>query len=359
MTERPAGHDPLGYDLPGNSWGRIMRFAAITGWGMYVPDRVLTNDDLAQFVDTSDEWIRSRTGIRERRVAAEHETAASMATHAGRFACEKAGIDPSEIELVVAATFTPDQYMPSVASVVQGGLGANRAAAFDLNAACSGFVYALAVGTQFIQAGTYSRVLVVGVDLISRFLNYQDRSTCVLFGDGAGAVILEPSADPEGVLAIDLGSDGDNAEHLTLGDPAAFGGLNGAETIRRPFIEMNGQEVFRFAVKMMGDSTARVIRQAGLSTRDIDLFIPHQANQRIIDAAAKRLAIAPERVWVNVDRYGNTSAASIPICLVEADGAGALRAGMNVAMVGVGGGLSWASAVVRWSEAGTTQAPAS
>lgn len=325
-----------------------MHYAAISGWGMYVPERVLTNEELSTIVDTSDEWVRSRTGIRERRVVAPEETTVSMSVAAGRAACARAGVDPSEVELVIVATFTPDQYMPSTASLVQDKLGARRAAAFDLNAACSGFVYALATGSQFIQTGLFSKVLVIGTDLASRFLDYGDRRTCVLFGDGSGAVLLQPSATPAGLLSIELGSDGASGEHLTLGSPAAFVGLNGARIIQRPFIEMNGQEVFRFAVKVMGEAAISAIEKANLTYKDIDLLVPHQANLRIIDAAAKRLALPRDRVWVNVERYGNTSAASIPICLVEAEEVGAIADGMNVVLVAFGGGLTWAAGVVRW-----------
>lgn len=329
-----------------------MFHAAVTGWGMYVPEHVLTNDDLAQFMDTSDEWIRTRTGIRERRTATASETTTSMATEAGLAACRKAGIEPAELDLVIVATFTPDQYMPSTASSVQHRIGATRAAAFDMNTACSGFVYALATGVQFVKAGTYTKVLVIGADLVSRFLDYTDRSTAVLFGDGAGAVVLEPSVADEGVLSIELGSNGAAGHHLTLGDPEAFVGLNGARTIDRPFMKMNGPEVFRFAVRIMGEAAASAILKAGLTFADIDLLIPHQANLRIIEAAAKRLELPRDRVWVNVDRYANTSSASIPICLVEAEQEGALTDGMNVAIIGFGGGLTWAASVIRWGAGG-------
>lgn len=329
-----------------------MYHAAVTGWGMYVPDHVLTNEDLAEVMDTSDEWIRTRTGIRERRTAAATETTTSMATAAGKAACLQAGIDPAELDLIIVATFTPDQYMPSASSQVQHALGATRAAAFDMNTACSGFVYALATGAQFVQAGTYSKVLVIGADLVSRFLDYTDRGTAILFGDGAGAVVLEPSVIQEGVLSIELGANGAAGEHLTLGDPESFVGLNGARSIDRPFMKMNGREVFRFAVRIMGEAAATAILKAGLTFADIDLLIPHQANLRIIEAAAKRLELPRDRVWVNVDRYANTSCASIPICLVEAQEVGALQDGMNVAVIGFGGGLTWAASVIRWGAEG-------
>jgi len=327
----------------------MLRYAAITGTGMYVPGQVVTNDDLSKLVDTSDEWIRSRTGIAERRIADATETSVSMAVAAARQACAQAGIDSAELDLVIVATYTPDQLMPSVASLVQNELGAKHAGAFDLNAACSGFVYALSVGSQFVRTGAAEKVLVVGADFVSRFLDFTDRRTCVLFGDGAGAVILEASDEPAGLLSMDLGSDGSMGHHLTLGSPKRYVGLNGARTVDRAFMQMNGQEVYRFAVKVMGEAAATVVERAGLTYDDIDLFIPHQANLRIINHAARRLELPREKVWVNVDRYGNTSNASVPICLVEAEEAGALRRGMNVVLVGFGGGLTWAAGVVRWT----------
>lgn len=329
-----------------------MRYAAITGWGMYVPERVVTNDDLAQFVDTNDEWVRTRTGIAERRLADPAETSVSMGVAAAREALRVANVDPADIELVITATYTPDQYMPSVSSQIQNEIGAVRAGAFDLNAACSGFVYALTVGTQFIQAGTMKNVLVVGADLVSRFLDFTDRTTCVLFGDGAGAVVLQASDEPAGLLSSDLGSDGSAGRHLTLGSPERYTELNGARTIDRAFMEMNGNEVFRFAVKVMGEAAAIAVDKAGLTYDDIDLLVPHQANLRIINAAARRLELPRDKVWVNVERYGNTSAASIPISLVEADEAGTLQPGMNIVLVAFGGGLTWAAGVVKWSESG-------
>jgi 3-oxoacyl-[acyl-carrier-protein] synthase-3 len=335
-----------------------MYHAAVTGWGMYVPEHVLTNDDLTQFMDTSDEWIRSRTGIRERRVAGATETTTTMAAAAGRAACLKAGIDPTELELIIVGTFTPDQYMPSTASLVQHELGASSAAAFDLNTACSGFVYAMAVGSQFVQTGAYSRVLIIGADFASRFLDYSDRGTAILFGDGAGAVVLQRSEKKEGVLSIELGSDGSAGRHLTLGGAESFVGLNGARKIDRPFLKMNGAEVFRFAVRIMGEAAATATTKAGLTFDDIDLLIPHQANSRIIGAAAKRLQMPRERVWVNVDRYANTSCASIPICLVEAEQTGRLTDGMNVVVIGFGGGLTWAAAVLRWGATGVKRGDA-
>ena len=333
-----------------------MRHAAVTGWGMAVPDRVLTNHDLSQMVDTSDEWIVSRTGIRERRIVELDQTATSMSVTAGRAACEKAAIDSSDLDLIIVGTYTADHQMPSVASLVQNELGARRAGAFDVNAACSGFVYALAVGSQFIETGVYSKVLVIGTDIASRFLDYTDRSTCILFGDGAGAVVLQPSDADEGLLSVVLGSDGSAGHHLTLGDNTVLAGLNGTRTTDRPFMKMNGPEVFRFAVKVMGEAAAEAVIKAGLTFGDIDLLVPHQANLRIIDSAAKRLELPRDRVWVNVDRYGNTSSASVPISLVEAVDAGAIQDGMNVVVVAFGGGLTWAAGVLRWGSSGVAQA---
>jgi 3-oxoacyl-[acyl-carrier-protein] synthase-3 len=332
-----------------------MPYAAITGWGMHVPERVLTNVELSTMVDTSDEWIVSRTGIRERRIAGVHETSTSVSVAAARAACARADLDPSQLDLIIVGTFTPDQYMPSVASRVQAELGARRAGAFDVNAACTSFVYALAVGAQFIRSGAYQRVLVIGSDITSRFLDYTDRGTCVLFGDGAGAVVLEPSERAEGWLSTVLGSDGTAGHHLTLGDPAAMAALNGDRDIARPFMKMNGPEVFRFAVKVMGEAAAEAVEKAGLTYDDIDLLVPHQANLRIINTAAKRLELPREKVWVNVDRYGNTSSASVPICLVEAEASGAIQDGMDIVVVAFGGGLTWAAGVVRWGASGVSR----
>jgi 3-oxoacyl-[acyl-carrier-protein] synthase-3 len=322
---------------------------------MYVPERVLTNHDLSEMVETSDEWIVSRTGIRERRIASPAETAVSMSVASGRAACDKAGVDPSDVDLIIVGTYTPDQYMPSVACLVQAELGAMRAGAFDVNAACSGFVYALAVGTQFVETGMARRVLVIGTDVASRFLDYTDRGTCILFGDGSGAVLLEASDAKEGVLSLVLGSDGTAGHHLTLGSPGGFGALNGAREIERPFMKMNGPEVFRFAVKVMEEAATEAVLKAELTFADIDLLVPHQANLRIIDTASKRLALPRERVWVNVGQYGNTSSASVPIGLVEAVEAGAIQDGMNVVVVAFGGGLTWAAGVLRWGSTGVAR----
>lgn len=329
--------------------------AAITGWGMYVPERVLSNADLAELVDTNDEWIVSRTGIRERRIAGASDTVASASVASARLACAKADLDPATLDLIIVGTFTADQSMPSIACQVQREIGAVRAAAFDLNAACSSFVYAMATASQFVESGLYRRILVVGTDINSRVLDYTDRGTCVLFGDGSGAVVLEASDAEEGVLSIALGADGSAGHHLTLGDPAALAALNGSRTMERPFMKMNGPEVYRFAVKVMGEVAAEAIGRAGLTFDAIDLLVPHQANLRIIEAAAKRLELPRDRVWVNVHDYGNTSSASVPIGLVEAFEAGVIEDGMNVVVVAFGGGLTWAAGVVRWGSTGVAR----
>ena len=342
-----------------------MRNAAITGWGMYVPEQILTNAELEQMVETSDEWIVSRTGIRERRLAAPADTTLAMSARASRQAIEVAGIDPSEIDLIVLATVTPDKFMPSTASLLQTELGAHRAAAFDLAAACSGFVYALAVGSQFIQTGVHKTVLVVGTDALTRFIDFTDRGTCILFGDGSGAVVLHASDVEEGVLSNVLGSDGRGAQHLYI-DGFDSNGLYGrtissngngtgnaaVDELQRTYMKMNGNEVYRFSVRVMGETAIEAVNRAGLRLGDIDWLIPHQANLRIIDAAAKRLDLPRDRVWVNLDRYGNTSAASVPICLAEAAESGKIQPGMNLVLVAFGAGLSWASSVVRWGATG-------
>lgn len=320
---------------------------------MYVPERVLTNFDLERMVETSDEWIVSRTGIRERRLATEADTTVSMAAAAARQALSVAGVSPDAIDLIILATDSPDQLMPASASVLQAELGATRAGAFDLDAACSGFVYALSVGTQFVKTGVFKTVLVVGADALTRYLDFTDRGTCILFGDGAGAVVLQASTADEGVLSTVLGSDGRGAPHLYVNGVAPSVVPNGNETmVPVPHMTMNGSEVFKFAVRVMGEAAVEAIDKAGLSLGDIDLFIPHQANLRIIDASARRLELPRDRVWVNIDRYGNTSAASVPMCISEAADVGALQPGMNVVLVAFGAGLSWAANVVRWGSAG-------
>ncbi|HIC87874.1 MAG TPA: ketoacyl-ACP synthase III [Anaerolineae bacterium] len=327
------------------------RYARITGWGSYVPPRVLTNFDLEKMVDTSDEWIVTRTGIRERRIAGEGETTSTMSIAAARQALERAGVNAAELDMIIAATSSPDFHLPPVASMIQDRLGAKDAAAFSLEAGCTGFVYGLVTGTQFIQTGTYNKVLVIGAEVISRFIDWQDRATCVLFGDGAGAVVLEASEHPEptGVLAFELGSDGSDWDALVAyGGGSAMPFSQKVLDERKHYLRMDGRRVFKFATRTMSDAVRRVVMQSGIPWDDIELLIPHQANARIIDLAVRRLGIDPDKVMVNLDRYGNTSAASIPIALAEAVDQGKLKMGDHVVLVSFGAGLTWAAAVIHW-----------
>ncbi len=326
-----------------------MSLAAITGWGMSVPERVLSNADLERMVDTSDEWIVTRTGIRERRVVGPDESTVTMGTVAARQAIARAGLTPADIDLLIVATSTPDQLMPSAACMIQTALGATCAGPMDLNAACSGFVFALATAAQFIRTGASTAALVVGSDTLTRFINYQDRNTCILFGDGAGAVVLQPTERRRGVLSIDLGAIPGTGALLEIpGGGCRLPATHESVEAGQHFMTMQGREVFKLAVRAMGDSCAKVIADAGLTPADVSLLVPHQANIRILEATAKRLDLPMERVFVNIDRYGNTSAATIPIALCEADAAGLLHDGDNLVLTAFGGGLTWASAVVRW-----------
>lgn len=325
-------------------------YARIAGWGKYLPARVMSNAELEALVETSDAWIRSRSGIGKRRIAAADETTATMGTHAAREALATADLEARDLDLIVVATSTPDHYAyPSSACLIQAALGAQRAGAFDLSAACSGFVYALVTAAQFIQTGAYRHVLVVGSDVNSRILDWRDRTTCVLFGDGAGAVVLAASPQPGGLLAFELGADGTGAEHLLV--PAGGSRLPPShETVERRehYIRMNGPEVYRFSTQIVPAVIQRLCRQAAVSPAAVDLLIPHQANSRIIESAARRLALQDQAVFTNLENYGNTSAAYIPIALCEALAAGRLHPGQLLALVGFGAGLTWAGALWRW-----------
>lgn len=328
---------------------RQLRAAGIWGTGMAVPERVLTNADLEKMVDTSDEWITTRTGIKERRIAADSQATSDLAAAAGRRALEAASVDAEEIDLVIVATVTPDVSFPATACLVQMQLEATNAATFDLSAGCSGFVYALDMAVRAVESGAYHRVLAIGADILSKITDWTDRSTCVLFGDGAGAAVIGPVSENRGLLGADLGATGAQGHLLTL--PA--GGSRkpvSEETVkaREHFIVMQGNEVFKFAVRIMGETAQNSLNKCGLSPDDIDVFVPHQANIRIIEAARKRLAIPKEKVFVNVQRYGNTSAASIPIALDEVVRSGKVKDDDIVALVGFGAGLTWASAILRW-----------
>ncbi|MDI6601418.1 MAG: beta-ketoacyl-ACP synthase III [Thermoanaerobacteraceae bacterium] len=326
--------------------------SGIIGIGSYVPERVLTNHDLEKLVDTSDEWITTRTGIKERHIAADTEAASDLASLAARRALEDASMDPKDIELIIVATNSPD-YMnfPATACVVQDNLGAVNAAAFDLEAGCSGFIYALTVADQFIKTGMYKNILVVASEIMSKITNWDDRETCVLFGDGAGAVVLGRVEEGLGIISSFLGSDGSGGKYLLL--PA--GGSRKPATIdtvknKLHTIHMDGKEVFKFAVKVMGEASLKALDIAGLTPEDVDIFIPHQANIRIIDAAMRRLNLSREKVYVNIDRFGNTSSATIPIALDELYHNSSLKKGDCVLLTAFGTGLTYASMTLRWSK---------
>lgn len=323
----------------------------ILGTGSYVPDKVLTNLELEKLVDTSDEWIVSRTGIKERRIASREQASSDLAFIAAQKALEKADISPEELDLIIVATVTPDHSFPSTASILQDKLGARKAGAFDLSAACSGFLYGLATGSQFIKTGVYKYVLVIGVETLSKITDWKDRNTCVLFGDGAGAAVLGPVDEGYGFLSFELGSDGSGGNllkqqaggsRLPASEETVIQGLH--------YIQMAGSEVFKFAVKIMEQASIRIIDKAGLKKEDIDFLVPHQANLRIIDYAVKRLNLDNDKVIVNLDRYGNMSSASIPIALDEAIKEKKIKHGDNVILIGFGGGLTWGGTVIKWFE---------
>jgi len=325
------------------------RNAIITGTGMSVPSRILTNADLEQIVDTSDEWIQTRTGIRERRIALPNEAVSKFAEEAARNALEMAGVAPKDIDLIICATVTPDAPIPATACLLQHRLGCQRAAAFDMQAGCSGFIYAQSVAKQFIVSGRCRNVLVVGAELLSKFLDWSDRATCVIFADGAGAAVMSEGSLPRGILASALHSDGSMSDFISM---EGGGSMHPAseETLAKGmhFIRMRGNETFKIAVRSLEDVSREVLLAAGLTPNDVSLFIPHQANQRIISAVGERLGIPPERCYVNIDRYGNTSAASIPIALDEAVRAGKVQRGDILLMAAFGAGLTWAASAVRW-----------
>jgi 3-oxoacyl-[acyl-carrier-protein] synthase III len=326
------------------------RYAQITGWGMCVPERVMSNDDLAQLVETTDEWIVTMTGIKERRVAAnERETTASLGIRAARDALLVAGLPPTQLNLVIVATATPEYVFPSTASLIQDALGASAAGAFDLSAGCSGFIYALSIAANAVRSGAAEHVLVIGAETLSRIVDWTDRNTCVLFGDGAGAVVVSYCPERCGILATELGSDGSGGDLLILpGGGSRCPASHESISNRSHYVKMNGREVFRFATTVMPRATENVVRKVGWRSSDLALIIPHQANTRIIQAAAKRLGLPMEKFFVNLERYGNTSAASIPIALVEAIAAGQVKPGDKLVLVGFGAGLTWAAAAVQW-----------
>ena len=321
-----------------------MRHSRVAGTGSYLPARVLTNDDLARRgVDTSDEWVGTRTGIRQRHIAADGEMASDLALVASRNALDAAGLEPADVDLLIVATTTPDMIFPSTACILQEKLGVHGCPAFDVQAVCSGFVYALAIADGMNKSGTARNALIVGAEVYSRILDWNDRKTCVLFGDGAGAVVLVPSGEP-GILATKLHADGSHRGILCVP-----GSVQNGVVVGTPFVHMDGQAVFKFAVRVLAESADEALAAASLPRSEIDWLIPHQANLRIMDATAKRLEIPPEKVVVTVDRHANTSAASVPLALDEAVRDGRIRPGHHVMMLGVGGGFTWGAALVRWS----------
>lgn len=322
----------------------------IAGTGSYLPEKILTNADLAKIVETSDEWIVERTGIRERRIAGEHEYTSHMAAKAAERALEQAGIAAADVELIIVATITPDTLTPATACYVQQQLGAVRAVAFDISAACSGFLYAMKIAKRLISDGAFSNALIIGAEKLSSFINWEDRTTCVLFGDGAGAAVLRRAAPEEGsIIATEMGTDGRLTHLLNIpgGGSACPITIDNAG-MHLASLAMMGKEVFKHAVNRMKESAERVIERAGLKAEDIALVVPHQANLRIIDAIADRLAVPKERVFVNLEKYGNTSAAAVAIALDEANRSGAIKRGDHVVLVVFGAGLTWAAAAVRW-----------
>lgn len=326
----------------------LLKRAGILGTGSAVPEKVLSNRDLEKMVETSDEWIVTRTGIRERRIAEPGEATSDYASVACQRALESAGVSAAEVDQIMCATVTPDMMFPSTASLIQDRIGATHAGAYDLSAACTGFLYGLHSAASMVAAGQAKYVLVVAADLLSRITDYEDRSTCVLFGDGAGAVLVGEVPEDKGFRAFDLGSDGSGANYLNM--PAGGSRIPATQesiAARLHYLKMEGQETFKFAVRTMAASTERVLEMAGLEKGDIDLMVPHQANIRIIDAARKRFGLEEEKVVVTIDKYGNTSASSIPIALDEAVRAGRASAGDLVVMVGFGGGLTWGATAVR------------
>ena len=323
--------------------------ATITAAAKYLPERVLTNEELERMVDTSDEWIVSRTGISERRIASEGEVTSFMGAEVARELLRKTGASANDLDIIIVATVTPDMLFPSTAAFVQDHIGAKNAWGFDLSAACSGFIFALETGAKFIESGQYGKVVIIGADTMSTIINYEDRDTCVLFGDGAGGVLLEPSSGEDGILDSLLCTDGGGADLLNV---PAGGSLHPAsiDTVnkRMHYVQQKGRQIFKFAVKGMADTAYDILKRNGLKGKDIRLFVPHQANKRIIDATAERLGLNPDQVLINIDRYANTTAGTIPIGLAEAVETDRLKQGDYVVLAAFGAGLTWGSTLIRW-----------
>lgn len=325
----------------------------IVGTGSYVPENVTTNVDLEKIVNTNDEWIASRTGIRERHFAPKDMPVSELCYQAGLRALEDAKVAPEDVDLIIVATITPDYAFPATACLVADRLGAKNAAAFDLEAGCTGFIYGVATASQFVATGMYKTALVIGGETMSKILNWEDRSTCILFGDGAGAAVLQAVEEGSGFLSFELGSDGSGGKLLS--QPGG-GSMNptSLETVEKRLhtVHMVGNEVYKFAVRIMGEVAVKALEKAGLTQEDVDLMIPHQANMRIVDAAVKRLGISPDKVIINLNKYGNMSAASIPVALDECSKEGRLTEGDTILMVGFGTGLTWGACVLKWTKAG-------
>jgi len=329
----------------------MARYAHVTGWGMAVPDKILTNTDLEEMVDTSVEWIVSRTGIQERRIASSNESTATLATMAARKALQPTKLDPVDVELIIVASSTPDHFFPATACLVQNNIGAVNAGAFDLSAACTGFIFALNMAAQAIRSGSLDNAIVIGAEVLSRFVNWEDRNTCILFGDGAGAFVLQASDAPGGVLSCIMRSDGSGGDLLSL--PAGGSKMpTTQDTLDKKLhtIQMNGREIFRFATREMAEATREAIQKAGLEMSDINLIVPHQANRRIIEAAARGLRIPMDRMMMNIEKFGNTSSASIPLAVCEAMDEERIHPGDHLVLVGFGAGLTWGALVMQWIE---------
>lgn len=330
-----------------------MRSVGIVGVGSYVPEDLLTNADLEKIVDTSDEWIVTRTGIRERHIAKKETPVSELCYQASLKALADAKVAPEEVDLVIVATVTPDYVFPATACLLADRLGIHHAAAFDLEAGCSGFMYAMTTASQFIASGMYRTALVIGGEILSKITNWEDRSTCVLFGDGAGAAVLQPVEEGYGILSQELGADGSGGK-LLIAPGGGSAHPASIETVQNKMhtLHMAGSEVFKFAVRVMGEAALRVMAKAGISKKDVSLIIPHQANYRIVDAAVRRLGVEKDKVFVNLDRYGNMSAASIPVALDEAVKFNKVHYGDVIVLVGFGAGLTWGAIVLKWSRKG-------
>jgi len=327
-----------------------MPYAHITGWGMAVPENILTNDDISKMVETNDAWIRERTGIHERRIARDNEFPSTLGVEASINALRVANLRPTDLDLIICTSSSPEYIFPATACLIQDQLGARKAGAFDLLAACTGFIYALNMAAQAIRSGSIKNALVVGSETLSRFVDWKDRNTCILFGDGAGAFVLQASEQPGGVLSAVMHSDGSGADLLTLeGGGSRYPATEATVREGKHYIQMDGKEVFRFATRVMASATQEALDAAGLTIEQIQWIIPHQANIRIIQAAARGLRLPMERFIVNLERYGNTSTASIPIAMVEAVECGKIKPGEKLVMVGFGGGLTWGALAAEWT----------